>query len=276
VPSTAGATAGTFTAATTGETSADVWYRLHLDVADSSGLTAGAFVDVLPRTARLTLATEPPGLQVTLDGTPLAAPHDELGVVGVQRSLGAPSPQVVGGTRYELVSWSDGGAPTHTVATPATDTTYLATFRAAAETHGLLATWFEGELARPLLVRLEPRVDFDWRSGRPAPGVPADGFGLRLSGELEAPASGTFTFHLRSDEGARLWVDGRKVVDDWGPHGERTRRGTIALVAGRRYPIVLEYRELQGPAMLRLLWSAPGVPREVVPSARLFAAAPPR
>jgi alpha-L-fucosidase len=75
---------------------------------------------------------------------------------------------------------------------------------------------------------------------------------------------------VRSDEGARLWVDGRLVVDDWGPHAEHAARGVVALVAGQRYPIVVEYRDVSGAALVRLLWSAPGVPRQVVPAASLF------
>lgn len=273
VPSTSGATGGTFTAFTGGETSPNVWFRIQLDVVDSSGLGASTFVDVHPRTAHFTLATDPPGLQVTLDGTPLPAPLTELGVTGVQRAIGAPSPQTLGGANYELVAWSDGGAPTHTIATPATDTTYVATFRSVTVTHGLLGTYFGGDFASPLLARVDPQIDFNWHAGRPAPGVPADGFSVRWSGELEAPATGTFAFHLRSDDGARLWLDGRLLIDDWGPHAERTSRGTVSLVAGRRYSIVVEYHDTSGPAMLRLLWSGPGVPRQVVPSARLFPSA---
>jgi len=276
VPSTSGATAGTFTAFTGGETDADVWFRIHLDVVDSSGLGASTFVDVHPRAAHFTLATDPPGLQLTLDGTPLPTPLTELGVTGVQRAIGAPSPQTLGGATYELVSWSDGGAATHTISTPATDTTYVATFRSVTVTHGLLGTYFSGDFASPLLARVDPQIDFNWHAGRPAPGVPADGFSVRWSGELEAPATGSFVLHLRSDDGARFWLDGRLLIDDWGPHAERTRRASVNLIAGHRYPVVVEYHDLNGGALVRLLWSGPGLPRQVVPSARLFpsAAAP--
>jgi len=275
VPATSGATGGTFTAFTAGETAANVWFRIHLDVVDASGLGASTFLDVHPRTAHFTLATEPPGLRLTLDGTPYATPLTELGVTGVQRSIGAPSPQSLAGATYELVSWSDGGAPTHTITTPAADATYTATFRAVTVTHGLLGTYYAGDFATPLLARVDPHVDFHWRTNRPAAGVPADGFSVRWTGEVEAPATGTFAFHLRSDDGARLWIDGRRIVDDWGPHVERTRRATVDLVAGRRYPIVLEFHDLSGAALVRLLWSGPGIARQVVPAARLFPGSPP-
>jgi glucose/arabinose dehydrogenase len=277
VPSTSGSTGGTFSAFTSGETAANVWFRIHLDVVDSTGLAASTFVDVHPRTARFTLATDPPGLRLTLDGTPYATPLTELGVTGVQRSIGAPSPQALAGVSYELVSWSDGGAPTHTITTSAVDTTFTATFRSVTITHGLLGTYYAGDFATPLLARVDPQVDFHWRAGRPAAAVPADGFSVRWTGELEAPATGAFTFHLRSDDGARLFVDGRLLVDDWGPHAERTRRATVNLIAGRRYPLLLEYHDISGDASVRLLWSGPSVPRGVVPSVRLFpASTPPR
>ncbi len=96
---------------------------------DSGGLTTTVFRDVLPRTVQLTLATSPAGLSLSLDDQPQATPLTVTGVVGVQRTLEAPSPQTVGGRTYEFVSWSDGGARAHTISTPATSTTYTATYR---------------------------------------------------------------------------------------------------------------------------------------------------
>jgi glucose/arabinose dehydrogenase len=128
IPTTVGVTGGTFTIPTTGETSANVWYRIYLTVRDSAGLTHTSFRDILPRTSTITLATSPAGLQVALDGQPMTTPVQVLSVVGVQRTLGAVSPQVVGGVTYQFSSWSDAGAQTHTISTPATNTTYTANF----------------------------------------------------------------------------------------------------------------------------------------------------
>jgi PKD repeat protein len=115
-----------FVTATSGETSANVWYRVYLRAMDGAGLTGETWVDVVPRTVTLTLATQPPGLAVTLDGQPAVAPVVVPGVVGVQRTLGVASPQ--GG--YTFLGWSDGGVQVHTISTPATDTTYTAVFEA--------------------------------------------------------------------------------------------------------------------------------------------------
>ena len=127
---TTGATSGSFAIPTTGETAANVWYRIYLTITDSGGLTHTTFRDVLPRIARLTLATSPAGLQLRLDGQPVATPLSFDSVVGIVRNLEAASPQTSGSTSYQFMSWSDGGAAAHNISTPTVNTTYTATYSA--------------------------------------------------------------------------------------------------------------------------------------------------
>jgi glucose/arabinose dehydrogenase len=122
---------GSFTIPNTGETDHRVWYRIYLAVKDSSGLTNVATRDVVPNKTTMTLEAEPSGLQLTLDGQPVTSPHSVVGVVGMMRTLGAPTPQNQGDEMYEFVSWSDGGDATHVAETSATDATYTATYREA-------------------------------------------------------------------------------------------------------------------------------------------------
>src|SRR5688500_18247691 len=130
VAATTGSTSGSFVVPTTGVYKRpDVFYRIILTVRDSGGRTHTVTRDVQPVTATVTLATNVPGLQLALEGQPMAAPFSFGSVVNFQREIGAPTPQTVNGTSYEFVGWSDGGAVTHTINTPATDTTYTATFR---------------------------------------------------------------------------------------------------------------------------------------------------
>jgi hypothetical protein len=129
IPPATGATGGSFQIPTAGETSANVFYRIHLTVRDSGGLTHATFRDIHPRTAIITLASNPTGLQLTLDGQPVTAPFSVASVVGIQRSIGAITPQKLGKTKYTFQTWSDGGAATHTITTPAANTTYTATYK---------------------------------------------------------------------------------------------------------------------------------------------------
>jgi glucose/arabinose dehydrogenase len=135
-----GQTSGSFVVPTIGETSANIWYRIHLTVADGQGLTHSVFRDVQPRTVSVTLATNPPGLSVDLDGAGRTTPYSFTGVQGITRGLGAPATQVVGGVTYAFVSWSDGGARDHNISTPTTNTTYTATYQVVDTSAPLITT----------------------------------------------------------------------------------------------------------------------------------------
>lgn len=124
----AGVKSGNFTIPTVGETSSDVWYRIYLTVTDSSGLSQTTTRDVTPNKSSITLSSNVPGLQVTLDGIPEITPYSFVGVVGFNRTLGAPDPQSLNGQTYQFSSWSDGGAATHTIITPSTNTTYTGNY----------------------------------------------------------------------------------------------------------------------------------------------------
>jgi Glucose / Sorbosone dehydrogenase/Immunoglobulin domain len=123
-------TAGTFTIPTDGETAANIFYRIHLTVTDPASAQDSTFVDIVPNVVTLSFFSEPGiGLAVTLDGQPFVTPFTVQSVVGMTRTIGAPSPQRVNKTNYNFASWSDGGAQTHAVSTPGADTGYTATFR---------------------------------------------------------------------------------------------------------------------------------------------------
>ena len=124
----AGVTGGSFQISQAGEASPNTWYRIHLTVTDSTGLSQEVTRDITPRKATLTLAANIPGISLTLDGQPGATPLAFESVVGFLRTIGAPSPQFVGNIEYRFVAWSDGGAATHQIQTSATATTYTALY----------------------------------------------------------------------------------------------------------------------------------------------------
>lgn len=279
IASTSGATSGSFAIPTTGETSANVWYRIYLTVKDSGGLTHTVPRDIVPRVSRLTLATSPAGRQLKLDGQPVATPFAFDSVVGIVRTIDATSPQSSGSSTYSFRSWSDGGAQSHTISTPATATTYTATYNTSTggTFNGLSGQYFPTTTftgSGP--GRIDPTVDFVWGAGSPAPGIPADHFSVRWAGQVMPQFAETYTFYTVSNDGVRLWVNGTRIVNNWTNHGTTENSGTIALLAGQRYDITMEFYEDTGNATARLLWSSPSTPKAVIPAARLFAqTAPP-
>jgi hypothetical protein len=82
--------------------------------------------------------------------------------------------------------------------------------------------------------------------------------------------TGTHTFFTQANDGVRLWVNGVRIIDDWNNHATTVeRQGTIRLTAGQLYDLRMEYFENLGPAAARLLWSAPGIAKQIVPQSRL-------
>jgi PA14 domain-containing protein/K319-like protein len=123
------------------------------------------------------------------------------------------------------------------------------------------------------LTRTDATVDFDWGSGAPAPGVQADAFSVRWTGQVQAPVTGAFTFSTVSDDGVRLWINGQLVIDNWIHHAATTNTSAaLALVADAKYDIRMELFEAFGAATAKLLWAYPGQAPIVIPQARLFPA----
>ena len=130
VPETSGIAGGTFTPETTTPyLNTDVFYRVTLTATDSSGLSRTTSVDVLPRTADLTVTSNVPGLTLTLDGVPVTAPYTVAAVAGLNRPLAAPLRQELDGVVYDFVGWSDGGAAAHVLSTPEAGGTFTAEYK---------------------------------------------------------------------------------------------------------------------------------------------------
>jgi glucose/arabinose dehydrogenase len=166
VPPTSGVTSGTFQIANRGETSANVFYRVILTVRDSAGLTHTSSVDLRPLTSIVRIESNVANAQLTLDGAPITAPFTFTGVEGIIRTLGAVTPQTTGGTTYDFVSWSDGGATTHEIVTPTADTTFTALFQPAAATQ-LFADDFEAARGWALTSGANTATTGNWQRGDP-------------------------------------------------------------------------------------------------------------
>ncbi|HUT46180.1 MAG TPA: PA14 domain-containing protein, partial [Sedimentisphaerales bacterium] len=121
-----------------------------------------------------------------------------------------------------------------------------------------------------VLTRTDPQVDFNWGDpGGPDQAVGDDSFSARWTGEVEAAFTETYTFYTSTDDGVRLWVDGQQLVNAWVDQAPTEYRGTIDLVAGNTYSLVMEYYENSAGAVAQLRWSSPSTQKDFVPQAAL-------
>ena len=107
----------------------------------------------------------------------------------------------------------------------------------------------------PALSRVDSVLDFAWRDGAPASGLPSDDFSVRWTGKLIPKVSGNYVVQVTGDDGYRLSLDGKVIVEDWSDHASRARASVTTLEAGRSYDLVLEFYEHGGGADLRLSYA---------------------
>jgi hypothetical protein len=132
-------------------------------------------------------------------------------------------------------------------------------------TGGLRADYFlDTRFERLLASRVESGVDFEYVPDRIPKGLPPDGFSIRWHGRLQVPEDDEYTFIVRSDDGARLFVDDSLILDAWHDQEAQERTATTRLNRGR-HGIRLEYYQGSGFAGCRLQWMRSGRLREDVP-----------
>lgn len=123
----------------------------------------------------------------------------------------------------------------------------------------------------PALVRTDAQIGFRWDRGSPtdnllargeaAPGqgIPNDRFSIRWSGQLLPPVSGRYRLEVAGDDGYRLYLDGKRVIDHWVNTDRLHAEGIeLELQAGRAYAMTLEYYDDERDAGVRLGWRMPG------------------
>ncbi len=121
---------------------------------------------------------------------------------------------------------------------------------------GVLGEYFANPDCKgtPVLVRVDPKIDFTWNQDAPAPTLPNDGFSVRWTGVLVPPADGRYELSVRTDDGVRLALENRLLIDDWHSRGPKTQSVTLTLRGGRPYPLKMEYFDAGGRATARLAW----------------------
>lgn len=134
--------------------------------------------------------------------------------------------------------------------------------------------WTSSTIQNPFEVlfgtRIDSQVYFDWSTGNNNLGQ-VQYFGIRWTGKIYIPTSGSYTFYTQSDDGVRMNLDGTQVINNWSLHASTEDiSAPINYTAGQYVDINLEYFQNAGYSLIQLRWSGPGIVKSLIPQADLF------
>jgi hypothetical protein len=138
--------------------------------------------------------------------------------------------------------------------------------------YGLTAQYYaDHEWKQQVIERFDPQINFLWAAGPPHPDLKTDDFAVRWSGWLRPPAAGEYWLIAVSDDGVRVFLDDKAVIDDWGS-GPIRRRDAKVILSATPHVLRVEYRDHKDVSAINLRWIRPGGPSagEPVPPHCLF------
>jgi beta-glucosidase len=165
-------------------------------------------------------------------------------------------------TPYQGIKARAGGTVTYAqgVASPngqVVDSSYLTPSSGSGS--GLTGQYYDntGLSGTPVATRNDPNVNFLWGGQPPMSGMPGNGWSAKWTGTLKPPTTGTYQFALTSDDGSRLFVNGRQVIDNWANQPPTTKTASVSLTAGQPVGIEVDYFQDGGGSQVGLGWQIP-------------------
>ncbi|KMQ64561.1 beta-1,3-glucosyltransferase [Chryseobacterium angstadtii] len=123
---------------------------------------------------------------------------------------------------------------------------------------GLKGNYFSnsGLQNTPVLERQDDQINFKWTLYSPDPAkLDPDNYSVRWTGKLKAPESGKYELGLRGNDGFRLYLNGKIIVDQWEKIGYTTKTTAIDFVKNQQDDLVIEFRESRGEGNIELVWN---------------------
>ena len=223
------------------------------------GTGAGFATEGLDHTFLPRAITFPAGVSSqNISVTPLADTNLQTSVIAMMRLLA--------GTNYSANYQSNASVVIYPSATPngtgLTGNYYTNSSATYASANNFAA-------ANLRLTRVDTNVDFTWGTTS-LPITNAGSYCVRWTGQVQPQYSETYYFVVNSDDGCKLWVNDQLIIDKWQGQGATDQIGIIALQAGVRYNLKLEYFQSSGSAAAHLSWYSPSQPKIIIPATRMY------
>ncbi len=124
---------------------------------------------------------------------------------------------------------------------------------------GIKVSYFNNNMldGEPFKVDVDNNINHEWSYGAPLEGMNRDGFSIRWEGNLKPDQTGKYYLGITGDDGFRLYLEDKLVIDSWKGWGKQTSVAEVDLEKGKSYPFKLEYNEGQNNAQIMFGWHEP-------------------
>ncbi len=122
---------------------------------------------------------------------------------------------------------------------------------------GLQGEYFTSVTAsgEPVVRRIDKSIDFHWTLFAPDPLLKADFYSVRWTGQLLAAVTGKFKIGLEGNDGFRLYINNKLLIDNWHKQSYRVSVVDYSFEKGKSYDIRVEFFEPVGNATIKLVWN---------------------
>lgn len=107
----------------------------------------------------------------------------------------------------------------------------------------------------PVLSRVDKKIDFMWTLFAPDKRLAKDQYSVRWTGSISAPKSGTYQIGLEGNDGYRLYLDGKLLIDQWEKRSYHTQLAPFNFEKDKQYQVRVEFKEPKGNAYIKLIWN---------------------
>lgn len=174
--------------------------------------------------------------------------------VGGYSGFNIPTVSVLDGIKAKLgagvkVEWAQGSHFTNETSFPAISGSVF---------RDMKGEYFDNQDLKgtPKFNRTDAQISFNWSQNAPDASIPREHFSVRWVGKLVPERTGDVNISLSGDDGYRLWLNGKLVIDDWSVHARKTALTKFHTEAGTPIDVKLEYFQGEGEASIELGWGA--------------------
>jgi outer membrane protein OmpA-like peptidoglycan-associated protein len=136
---------------------------------------------------------------------------------------------------------------------------------------GLVGDYYNGSsFDKKVFSRTDSKIDFYWDQVAPAKDMDPNSFSIRWKGMIKSPKAGIYKFRARVDDGIRVKIDGKLVIDAWKLNDSEGYEGSIFLSGNTLHSIVVEYFNGMVEGEIHLYWQIPGSQEQLIAAEYLY------